>query len=470
MKKQAEVKNTIKKIGLLWEKYFDVRSFDRKHRKHFLFNISLGLIVMICLIFLENTMWGQQAINQWFDAYINMKAMLRQESASSPGLIFLEVDDIAWRDMGRPDKIPRDKLAKMVDTACMGGARLILLDYDLSLPDESTGRQLPDEVEAHSGAQRDQLLREAIIRVEKSVNTTLLLPGMNYADKSLHETIYDDLIDDRSVFSVTPGFSRGIERDSVVRFWMPYLIGSSVSTGGKKILWSVPVMTMAVLGQGESELNEAGKRILSNKSQTETLPLMINGQARSLHFYLDEYDTTGLVLRNAESHQYNRIYYALWPTGASEKYPYGRLPANMIGHWRRDGIDNTKLDYAGKIVIIGRSDRDCDDFVWTPSGRMPGMYVHGNSIYTLLGTSQPHLTPMYKHVLIECLLIILAAYAFLHLPPVVARLVLLFLFIACWVLTAFYFYWSNEFVNLSFAFMGIGIHDFVSRLETLFER
>jgi CHASE2 domain-containing sensor protein len=129
-----------------FKRYFNIFSFPREKRNQFLFNLLLGFIGLVISVALENTNWGQHGINSWFDTFIAQKAKFQGRLATKPGLIILEIDDKGWLDLGKPDQVPRDKLAAMIDTARQGGAKLIVLDFNLSEADYTPPKLLPGKV------------------------------------------------------------------------------------------------------------------------------------------------------------------------------------------------------------------------------------------------------------------------------------------------------------------------------------
>lgn len=451
------------------EQYLNIFAFPKEKRNQFLFYLALGFIGLVICIALENTNWGQSGINSWFDTFIAQKAKMQGRLATHPGLILLEIDDKGWQELGKPDQIPRDKLAAMITTAQQGGAKLIVLDFNLSEADYTPPKQLPGETAPLGGEARDKLLREAIDKLrQEGSKTKLLLPVINYADLSFRENQFTKLIDNKNIYGVTPAFSRSLGGDNMVRFWLPYLQGTELGSGKEEILWSIPVTTLAVVGSAAQELAPVKEQLLAGKTDDIILPLQREGQLKPFTLYPERYNKSRMAVRDAEHLQYNRIMYGLYPAGMNAKYPFGNLAGNMSGRWRQKGIDNTKLDYKDKIVIIGRSDRNCNDFVRTPAGRMPGMYVHANSIYTILQDSRPHMTLPVKHLAIECLLIFMTAFIFTTFNSRLANILLALLFNICWIFAYIYFYFSNEFVNLNFSFLGIVIYKYLRQMETVF--
>ncbi len=453
-----------------FRKYFDIRCFTQEQQKHFFFNLALGILVMLFFIMLENTSWGQAVINDWFDAYIALRTGENTAARrAAEQIVFLEFDDRSMKEMGRPDITPRDKVAELAEAAYQGGAKLIVLDMNFAEPDYSPERQAAGDAASMDGRTRDQKLFTVLQQIQQGdTGTRLLLPMMAYADHTMQPNIFASLVDNKNIYFVTPAFTSGRGNDKQVRFWMPYLKMQDAATGEEKVVWSIPMMSLAIVDAGMEQMSGLAKKLLDEVPGHYSLELRDAGRDRSFVFHREEMEGKGII-RDAESHQYNRIQYAVVPRELSQSYFAASVSLRNLGHWRKDGIDNQGIDYRNKIVVIGRSDQDCADFSGTPVGDMPGMYIHANSIATVLGEPHPHLTPMYKHVIIELVLIVLAAYAFLHLHTIVAKLALGILFVVCWICSYLYFCWTSEFVNLSFSFMGIGIHDLVSRMEALFE-
>ena len=143
--------------------------------------------------------------------------------------------------------------------------------------------------------------------------------------------------------------------------------------------------------------------------------------------------------------------------------PFGNINDANQNHWTGDGIDVDRFKCKDKIVLIGRTDKDCEDFHFSPVGMMPGMYVHANTIATVLSSSRPHLCSMTMHLLLEFLLVLAAAYIFLNFSGSKVGYSILFMFGACWVLPFFYYCFTNEYIFLNMAFMSLGFYN-VSRV------
>ena len=340
-----------------------------------------------------------------------------------------------------------------------------------------------------SGVDRDKRLYELLktIRDDSSSNTKVLLPRMTYADddRAEKQNIFSELIDGKKIFEVTPMFT---EYRSNVRFWLPYLKSKRADTGEPYILWSIPIMTMVLTIGNLEELHSLEQKILDDakkiKDKTSyekilnffddsmhnySLTVNRNGVKENFSIYEEMYTSNGGVERDTRAYQYNRIQYVIFPKGVKSSAPIeGNIAEDHIRHWRTNGISNKKyFNCKDKIVIIGRADDNCEDFIFTPAGRMPGMYVHANSIATALSSSRPHLCSMTMHIAIEFVLVVMAAYVFLNFKGAKIGYMILVMFGSCWVLPFFYYCFTNEYIFLNMAFMSLGFYNVSKVIENV---
>lgn len=443
--------------------FLNISNYSSIAQKQFLFNLFLGVMVLLFFIAIKDTAVMQSSINSWLDYYI----MLRMDSETetqmaAQNVTFLDFDNKSFQILGKPDLTPRDKIAELLTVAYCGDARIVILDLDFSESDYTPAKTFVDEEIAKSGLERDRELFNAIeqIKNDSTSQTKILLPLITYADKTIKHNVFSTLIDNKTVFAVTPTLTTNQAGDNNTRFWLPYLEVKDAETDEQKILWSIPLLTAALYNGNVEELDKLQQEILYTNKDF----FMININRKQFKFYKERTKNGGLM-RDTTSSQYNRIQYTAIPPDVLTQFPLGTIEPANIGHWRKDGLDNKRIDCKNKIVIIGRADEDCADFFSTPCGNLTGMYIHGNSIASILGETRPHLTPLYKHVLIELLLILIAAYSFLGLSETKAKIIIVVLTPLCWILTYVYFCYTNEFVYLSFAFTVVGIYNFVNNIQ-----
>jgi hypothetical protein len=224
------------------------------------------------------------------------------------------------------------------------------------------------------GRARDKIRADAMLQLRQpGVTTKLLLPVINYADLSFRENQFTKGIDNEHVFGVTPTFSQGLGKDNLVRFWIPYLEGTSAQTGAKELYWSVPATAMAILGGATGKLDTLKQELLAGRTEAFTLPGPRGGQNTALTLYPERYNK-----------------------------------------------------------------------------------------------SRPHMVTPALHIVTELVLIVLTSLVFASFKPRMANILLLLLFNVCWILDFIYFYFSNEFINLNFSFMGIVIYKYLRQMETVF--
>ena len=411
---------------------------------------------MLIFLAINDTSIRQSMINRWFDNYIKLR--LNDDSdakKASEKLIFLDFDNRSMRDLERAGMTPRNKIADLLKRAYEGGAKLVFIDIDFSERDYTPEKFLPGDETPLSGLMRDKILFELLAKIKDDVSSDMkvLLPVTTYADMTQKNNIFMELIDNKKIYGVTAAFTVS-SQNSIVRFWLPYL-------ETKDILWSVPILSMVLTCGKYDELESIKKNLLEGSSEAFTLSKSEN----KFTFYRESSQNNGL-LRDSQHHQYNRIQYAILPQNVDAGKPFGNISPNQIGHWRKKyGIDNRRINYHDKIVIIGRADDDCADFHETPVGRMSGMYVHANSIATVLGDTQPHLMSLCKYVIIEEALVILASCIFLFLNSSLAICIVAMMTCSCWFGTYWYFKFSNEFIYTSFAFAGLWIYRLLNKLR-----
>ena len=449
--------------------FFNINRYSSDKKNIFLFNVFFGVAVLIFFIMVRDNAIIQASINGWLDYYIMFRMNSETDTyKAAQKVTFLDFDNKSFQALGKPDMTPRDKVAELLSVAYEGKAGIVILDMDFSEPDYTPAKIFVDEKVAKSGSERDQVLFNTIERIKKDTTsqTKILLPLVTYADKTVKHNIFSSLIDNEKVFAVTPTLTTNQLGDNEVRFWLPYLEVTDNETQEKKILWSIPLLS-AVLYSGNLETFQKLQDDILNTDKISFVTEIYHPETEQFRFYRERTNAYGLI-RDTDSLQYNRIQYVSLPPNVLANYPLGTIEPSNIGHWRKDGLDNNRINCKDKIVIIGRSDEDCSDFFATPCGNLSGMYVHGNGIVSILGATRPHLTPLYKYVLIELLLILITAYAFLGLREFQATCVVMILNVLCLVCTYIYFCYTNEFVYLSFCFMFLGIYNFVNDIQHAF--
>jgi CHASE2 domain-containing sensor protein len=100
----------------------------------FIANLVIGLIVLFLLTFFKTMPWLMDAE----DANLDLAMQFHQDdipSASAkdiPPFVFLDIDDQTHKLWGEPLFTSRKKVTELIDVAVKGGARLVVVDLDLS--------------------------------------------------------------------------------------------------------------------------------------------------------------------------------------------------------------------------------------------------------------------------------------------------------------------------------------------------
>lgn len=442
--------------------YLDIGVFPPEKRRSFLFNLLLGTgFVLFFSIYINISMY-QGVINAQFDKCIQRRMQtMTNEKLASCAIAFLDFDQEALADMGRPEQIPRDKVAELVRIAYEGKAKIIVLDMLFSTEDFSPG-----------GKERDDALQNLLVQIQKDTKseTVVLIPMGNYADGELKHNLFSSLVDKHKIYAVTPNFTAD-KKESIVRFWLPYY--ETKENGNSGLLWSIPLTVRTLLTGRMEQLEKQKNVILLSDENSFTLPSTNSNENEAFVFFRERLENDDIV-RDASAAQYNRIQYSILPPEepiAIRKF--ANLPHDSIGHWRADTtnhINNGNFDCKDKIVLIGRTDPDCGDFHSTPVGQMPGLYIHGNSIATLMQQTQPHLAPALKQFVIDLLLVVITAYAYVNLSLAKSKVFIFLLAGTAAFLSYQYFCMTNEFVYLSFSFLSIGAYNFILELMPLLNR
>ena len=452
-------------------KYLDIRRFSKTNKYYFLFNIVLGLGTLLFFVLTRDNPVQQSLINMLFDEVIEWRTGLfefgRKSDAeiAAEDVVILSFDDSDMKSWRYPTLTPRNKIADMIRFAYEGGASVIVLDMELSESDYSPAGKFLGDSKIMTGQERDKELFNLLeqIKNDDNSNTRVVISGDIYSDKTLKDNDFTKVIDNKKIYAASTRVSASRGNDRMVRFWQPYIEVTEEydDVQAREVLWSFQIMTLALTEGGEDELSRLSQDILFGNDEKFTMHCK---SGRDFVLYREKQSSSGLIFRNTQSLQYNRIQYVFTPFSLEKRIR--AIDKNNIGHWG----DHDYLDFTNKIVVIGREDKECNDIVATPIGRMPGLYVHGNAIATILGKTQPHISPLWKYLLIEVILIIVTAYIFIYRQHSGAKRIVSIMTVVCAACVYIYFWLTNEFVYLTCSFGSLGVYNFVSRMEEFFKK
>ena len=386
---------------------------------HLAVNVGVGLFIAILLALAGLTDWGEDLSNQAFDAFIRSESAgyaKKTTDLRSSSVFFVEIDKKLYRAMGEPLFTSRKMIADIVRAAWEREAAAVVIDVLLEKSDPTDA----------DGEERLRGLMEKMLR--ENARTHVIFPVTLNSDGEIRPNRYDNVIDRRTasgerIFHRALPFALATASDLRYRYWSPYEFGVG-RDGHPRILWSVPLLTAAILERKQESLYEQERSLMARKGNATVAHAdgIELGRKKVKIPPLEWMDESHAVRPGArgEIDSY-RIRFHLVPDTPSTY----NLRVDAAGFLRGAG----PLP-AGKAVLFGNTSRDSGDFYMTPIGSQPGLYILGNAINTIAGGHAPaHLNP-FLHYLIELGVILVAAFLFLRLPTLVAQVVASIVFLA----------------------------------------
>ena len=425
----------------------NVRRFSGTEKIHFAINLSIGILIALFFHFLEHTDWGEDTINKAFDFVIAREAgnaagaveslTSQRSTRATDRIVFVEIDDEAYRKWGKPLVTPRDRLAEIVESAYKGGAKVILLDILL----EDRDCCHPDGDRKLRNVLQDMTNGKAASKV--------IFPVRIGRDGGVQKkSLFEDLLrGNPNFYTATAGIS-ATATDRVVRYWIPF---EAFKDGGDTtILWNMSFIA-AMLAEGkESEIKECEKRIKTGTAHGTQRIELSNGKSIK-------------VTSDREDIYSNRIRFLLVPKNALSDHAGGNL---FDGLYKLD--ETMHATFKDKIVIIGNSSPDAGDMHPTPIGNLAGMFIIGNATNTIALGIQPSRSPAWLNLLIEAFVVIMAAFLFLHFHSFLAQLLgSSVLMVSLGIVSYYYFLYTGTFLNFIFAVAGMSFHRIATNIEEI---
>ena len=444
--------------------YVDFRKFPTRKRTHFIINLSIGIVIVFLLHFLQHTRWGENTLDRFFDLFVgweSKKAVQAQNDVQKSQILFVDIDHETYKEWGEPLITPRDKLAKILQVLREGEAKVIVLDILLEGSDF-----VPDN---------DRKLLEVLekIMLDPKNTTKIILPQRIGFEGTLKRNLFDVLFDKdhsasdsrlQELYRATPSLS-ATSSDNVVRYWNLYEEFQN-RDGKLEIIWGYPIVTVLLAIEGNLRGLESFQEKLSGKESSHSNDFEVlhlsNGKIIKL-----PYDKAHLYLQ--------RLRFLLVPEKPTKGYLVDKNVGNE-GNLFQTVVKYKELEYykdffKNKIVIVGNSSPDTGDMHRTPIGEMAGMYILGNSINTILTKEQPSPPPSWLGIFIEIVVIILAAYIFLYFTSLLAQIIASLLILTIFGYFSYlYFLKTGVFLNFVFAIVGMSFHETTKDLEEIFEK
>lgn len=429
---------------------------DRQRRIHFFVNIGVGVLIAIFFVIAEKTSFGEDQLNAAFDLLVRVESRRYADSyLDDMPVYFIDISAQEYKNMGEPLITPRDRLAELVETAWRKGAAVIVPDILLEKADASK-------------PQGDSRLRALLERMlDENSSSEVVFPVRIGADGYLRACIYDDLIDrttrdGRHIFHRAVPYVLASTRDFKNRFWDDYRIGLGADKS-PQIVWSIPLLASALYDRAFPRLEHVRRALLSDIARS-------GDHEPSGHGYM-------LELRGARIGVAPPVRLENGSVDAGDAYclPYTQRIRFLISPetgQRRDA-ENFRPELSpdslhSKIVIIGNSSPEAGDMLVTPVGTMPGMYVQGNAINTIVSGRMPVHMPGWVHFAIEGLIIVVAAWFFLHFEATAAQFLtsVIFIFLFGFISWLIYLRWGL-FFNFLIPVAGMQFHKIACGIESM---
>ncbi len=433
---------------------------DSRLRAHFLINVAIGILIAMAFALTTSSQWGEGMMNAAFDLLVRHEYNNASDSAQKGNpLYFVEITPAEHRQWGEPLLTPRDRLADLIEAAWKKGAPVVALDILLDRPD----RDNP------TGDMKLRSLLEKMLR--ENSRTQVIFPVRIGTDGGLRPHLFDDLFkrtttDGKRIFYPAVPTVLASEGDLLNRFWGLYQVGRD-QTGHTKVVWSVSLLAAALFSGTQSHLDDAAKTLEGATNHSAD-----GGHAAGSHISLERNE---LHIPALERLNLPGSDHPVYVEGESHGLPYTQRIRFLIpsetrakrdaGNFR-PGLSPDSL--SGRIVVIGNGSPETGDILPTPVGRMPGMYVIGNAINTIVTGRMPiHLNP-WLHYAVEALIIVIAAWLFLHFHSLLAQLLSSLIFIAMFVPLSWYIYreWGL-FFNFIIPVVGMKLHKTADGIESM---
>lgn len=436
--------------------HYNVLKFwhDRTLRAHFLVNVLVGIVIAIIFALTTTSQWGEGLLNTAFDLLVRYEhGVAKDPSPETNRLFFVEITPDEYQRLGEPLITPRYRVAELLETAWKSNASVVTLDILLDRPDTAA----PDG---------DTALRNLLERMlQKNSRTQIIFPVRIGSDGIIRSHLYEDLFnrttaDGRHIFHRAVPTVLASEGDLQNRFWGLYQIGRD-QHGGERVIWNLPLMASALLEGYGQRLNQLASTLLHDAHAV--------GQHTShghvLKLREGHIEVPSLILREDK----------LLTAGEAHGLPYTQRIRFMLSPDTRSRRDADKFrpdlaipDLAGKVVVIGNGSPETGDILATPVGRMPGMYVIGNAINTIITGRMPVHMNTWLHYGIEALVIVFAAWLFLHFHSMLAQNLASLVFIILFVPLSWLLYkeWGI-FFNFIIPVVGMRLHKVADSIETL---
>lgn len=323
--------------------------------RRFIYNLFVGLALYLLALHLGKTGTGEEIADKGFDIFTILESQWfanRSVPVSDSPIYFIEITHNDHKRWDQEDVTNRTRLARLVEAAYERGADVVVLDVLFQKPADGDLALL--QVFGNFTSQR----------LSKS-KSSIVLPAEIDADGNLKRTIFDDLIVRHpDIFWRGLAYIEATGSKALIRYWTRYQ--SANTPGGKEEgIWGIPALVAAIASKKDGNLSQEKKDYVYSQ----------------------------------------RIRYRLMPETRSTLRV--TIAADQFDADGRNPLPPLK----GKIVLIGNTSPDMTDTHRTPVGDLPGLFILGNAINTVLLGLRAPILPRAVSFLFQFSAILVAAVA-----------------------------------------------------------
>lgn len=398
--------------------------FIDQPKRHFKAIAISWVVVSILYFFILQAESVLRPLYNWInlktDTFISINAGVDSKvfnGINVPPLELYDIDDATYRSWNFPATVPRNKLTKLISRAVDGGAYVIAVDIDLTFSgdefeDDTLGKYLQSLNESNDPDAPIIILTRRLLRPLDNNNQvdlkTIFTMPVSFLDKyiPLQKNIYWS----STMFSV--------DEDHVVRRWRQAEVYCDKDFKFK-IIPSFQLVSAIAFISKLKKLNPQNELKLLNDKLSELLMdrnCSLSDRIPSLKAFisLDLIKSTfeinidkNLKLDLKSFGESERIRYRLSPEGKSDfKNQIVNTSASLIQ------TSQVKLDVFGRLVLIGATFQESNDFHMSPISKspIPGVFVLANAIDSMFTTQEDSVIFYFIGSLLILILLIVGAF------------------------------------------------------------
>jgi CHASE2 domain-containing sensor protein len=350
-------------------------------------NVAVGFSALCLLVFTEAPLL-RRFENIGIDWLIRMHVGTARPTQHDVRYVYLDIDEETYRRWDEPWFTPRDKILELIRFARRGGARIVVVDLDLSKEaDLALGEHLESYDCDDTGV--PDILLSASMRYPS-------LPGDPERPVRRQSFLDAAVAGSCKLHWASPIFIK--DSDETVRRWQLFAQGHD-----DDLLPSHQFLSVALLEDPtryESVLAEISKRYDGLRRGDDPAPVRLGELEITLE---DESIPQRIVYAIPWSGSGKRVASTVRDSGGVTV-----IPAHLITETTGE-LDASALD--GKVVVIGASHRESGDLHRTPLGVMPGSLIIVNSIHSLLSAGQINPPAWWWRILIATVPLVVVSVA-----------------------------------------------------------